>query len=255
MNKTRIGIALSGGGARGFGHLGVLKALEEFNIKPEIISGTSAGSMVAAFYAAGYSIENIIRIAKKTDFFALKHIQFGKAGIFSMKSLETLIVEHIPGDSFEALKLPIYVCASDVVNNTATYFSSGILSKAIMASSCIPMVYEPVKFNNSLYLDGGLLDNFPVEVIRDKCEFLIGSYMNNLSIKLEHLRVKDLMDRSFHMALSSTIKEKSVKCDLYLAPNDMSRFGMFDTNRIEEIVDFTYSFTVEQLKNTSFNKA
>jgi NTE family protein len=251
MEKKKIGLTLSGGGARGYGHLGVIKALEEFNIKPEIISGTSAGAMVAAFYAGGYSIDNIIRIAKKTDFFAIKNIVFGRAGIFKMSSLETLIIEHIPGDSFESLKIPIYVCASDIVQNKPVYFSSGPLSKAIMASSCIPMVYEPVKFNNALYLDGGLLDNFPVQIIRDKCEFLIGSYVNNLSDKLEHLHMKDMMDRSFHMALSSAMTEKSSICDLYIAPNDMSRFGMFDTSRVEEMVEFTYSYTRAQLQKGS----
>lgn len=121
-----------------------------------------------------------------------------------------------------------------------------------MASSCIPMVYEPVKYDNSLYLDGGLLDNFPVNVIKYKCEILIGSYMNNLSTKHEHLHMKDMMDRSFHMALSSSMEEKSRLCDLYIAPNDMSRFGMFDTSKIDDIVDFTYHYTIDLLRSTSF---
>lgn len=205
--------------------------------------------MVAAFYAAGYTIDNIIKIAKKTDFFSIKHFQFGKAGLFDMRSMEALIVEHIPGDSFESLKIPTYVCASDVVRNEPKYFSSGILSKAVMASSCIPMVYQPVNYNNSIYLDGGLLDNFPVDIIRDKCDFLVGSYKNNLSQKLEHLHMKDMLDRSFHMALSSNIPKKASLCDLYIAPKDMSRFGMFDTQRIEEIVDFSYAFTSQHIKN------
>ncbi len=252
VDKKKIGLTLSGGGARGFGHLGVIRALEENGIKPNIISGTSSGAMVATFYAAGYSVDNIIRIARKTGFFALKNMQFGKAGIFNMKALENLILEHIPGDNFESLKIPIYVCATNVIESKPIYFSSGVLSKAVMASSCIPMIYEPVKINNTFYLDGGLTDNFPVSIIRDKCDLLIGSYVNHLSTKLEHLHLKDMMDRSFHMALSSSITEKSALCDLFIAPNDMSRFGMFDTSKINEIVDFAYHFTLDILKNTQF---
>jgi len=225
---------------------------EEKGITASIISGTSAGAIVAAFYASGYNVDDIIKIAKKTDFFAIKHIQFGKAGLFNMKALEHLITENIPSDSFESLKIPIYVCASNLMENKPHYFSSGVLSKAIMASSCLPMVYEPVMLNDVLYLDGGLLDNFPVNILKDKCDLLIGSYMNSLSTKHEDLHMRDMLDRSFHMAISCSMEEKSRLCDLYIAPNDMSRFGMLDTSKIDEIVKFAYDFTVDLLKNDQF---
>lgn len=244
----KIGLTLSGGGARGFGHLGVIKALEEKGIKPTIISGTSAGSLIGAFYAAGYSIDSIIKISKKTDFFSFKNILFRKAGVFNMNAFETLIDEHIPGNTFESLKMPLYVAATDIVNAKTVYFSSGKLSTAVMASSCIPMVYEPIQHNDTYFLDGALTDNFPVEIIRDKCDFLIGVAVNSLSAKLEDLHMKDMLDRSFHIALGSAIQEKSKKCNLFISPTEMSRFGMFDMDKIDEIINYTYAYTSNFLK-------
>lgn len=245
MKKT--GIVLSGGGARGFGHLGILKALHEKGIFPNIFSGTSAGALLGAFLAAGYDLDKITRIAKKTDFFNLRHLQFGKAGFFSMTAFENLIEEHIPGNNFDALKHPLFIAATDIIKGETVYFSSGVLSKAVMASSCIPMVYEPIKHNDTYFLDGGLLNNFPVEPLLHNCDMLIGSYVNNISTKLEHLHMKDMLDRSFHLALSQTIRSKAEKCDLYIAPPDMSQFGMFDTDKVDEIISYTYSYTIDFL--------
>lgn len=245
----KIGLTLSGGGARGLGHLGVLKAMEELKIKADIISGTSAGALIGAFYAAGYTTDAIIRIAKKADLFSFRHIQFGKAGILSMSAVESLIQEHIPGNDFESLKKPLYIATTDIVNAKTIYFSNGILSKAVMGSSCIPMIYEPVKYENTYLLDGGLLDNFPVEIIRDKCEIQIGVFVNSISTNLAHLHMKDMIDRSFHIALSSAIDEKSKKCDIYIAPPEMSRFGILDMDMIDEIIDCTYKYALPILSD------
>lgn len=248
----KIGLVLSGGGVRGFAHLGAIKALEEHGIKPTVISGTSAGALVGALYASGYSIDTIIKISKKIDFFSMRHMQFGKAGIFNMKSFETLIEEHIPGNAFESLKIPLHVAATDIINTQITYFSSGCLSKAVMASACIPMVYEPVKHNDTFYLDGGILDNFPIKPLVNQCDLLVGVFVNSLSKKLEHIHMKDMVDRSFHLALSSAIFEKSKQCDLFIAPENMSRFGMFDMDNIDEIIEVAYNFTIPLLTESGF---
>lgn len=250
----KIGLTLSGGGARGLGHIGVIKALEEFGIQPTIISGTSAGALIGAFYAAGYSSDTIIKISKKTDFFSIKHILFGKAGVLNMRAFETLIEEHIPGNDFGSLKKTLYVTATDIVNGKTVYFSTGTLSKAVTASACIPMVYEPIKHNNTYFLDGGLMDNFPVGIIRDKCDFLIGVFVNTMSNKIEHLHMKDMLDRSFHLALGGSVHEKAKICDLFIAPPEMSRFGMFDMDKVDEIITYSYQYTYDFLKKSDILK-
>ena len=105
------------------------------------------------------------------------------------------------------------------------------------------MVYEPIKHNDTYYLDGGLMDNFPVEIIKDKCDFLIGVEVNSMSTKLEDLHMKDLLDRSFHLAFGSAIKEKAKKCDLFISPPEMSRFGIFDMDKLDEIINYSYDYT------------
>ncbi len=252
MNK--IGLALSGGGIRGIGHLGVLKALEDFKIKPSIISGTSAGAIVAAFYAAGYTPEKILDICKKEKFFSVAHFKIGKAGLFDMKLFEDLFTDHLPGNAFEKLPTPIYVTATDIVKGETHYFSSGNLSEALLASSCIPLVFQPREYNDTIYLDGGILDNFPVGPLVGKCDMIIGSHVNAMSKKLEHIHMKDMLDRSFHFALSGSLEEKIKQCGLFIEPPEMSRFGMFDFDTADEIFSFCYQNAVDTIKSSPILK-
>lgn len=244
----KIGIALSGGGARGFAHLGILNALKAYNIHPSIFTGTSSGAMVAALACAGYDTDTIAEISSKTNFFGIRNILFGKAGIFSTEAIEKLIKEHIPGDTFESLKYPLTVATTNIIECKTEYFNTGVLSKAIAASSCIPMIYEPVKINESVYVDGGLLDNFPVKPLIGHCDIIIGSYVNEISKKPEHLHMKDMLDRSFHLALSNCVNVNANICQLFIAPPEMSQFSMFDADKTEAIVDYGYTYTMNLLK-------
>ncbi|HRH65149.1 MAG TPA: patatin-like phospholipase family protein [Bacteroidia bacterium] len=247
MNKRKkIGLVLSGGGARGIGHLGILKALEECGIRPSLISGTSAGALMGAMYAAGHSPFDILQFTKSTKLFSLSNLEFGEAGIFNMKSLEDALLKYIPENTFESLKIPLYVAATDIVKGETVYFSSGRLSDTLLASACIPFVYKPILYSNLLLLDGGILNNCPVEPLEGKCDTLIGVHMNSLSKKMEHLNLKDIVDRSFHFALSHSVYSKVEKFHLFLDPPDMSRFGMFDMAAADEIFSFTYAYAMQR---------
>lgn len=256
VNHTgKIGIALSGGGARGIAHLGLLKVLEENQIKPDIISGTSAGSMIGAFYSGGYEIEEIIEIVKNNDFFGISNILFGKQGIFDMKNFEKLFLKYFPENNFSTLKIPLFVTATDVINGKTVYFSEGELSKALMASSCIPVIFQPITYQGMTLIDGGVLNNFPIEPLQKRSDILIGSHVNAMSTQLQHIHMKDMMDRSFHLAMSVSIKDKIQPCDLFFEPPDMSRFSIFDMKKADEIFNFSYQFAktkqddILQLKN------
>lgn len=236
----KIGIALSGGGARGIAHLGILKALEEFGVKPSIISGTSAGAIAGAFYAKGFSIEEILKIVKNGHFFSFSNISFETRGIFSMKSFEKIYAEYFPKNSFEELNIPLYITATDILNGKIAYFSEGELSRCIMASSCVPVVFKPISFNDTHYIDGGILNNFPVEPLFEKCDKIIGIDVNSIKKEEKEIGIKHILDRSFHLALSSTLDDKKSKCDLFIQPPDMSQFGIFDLKKIQKIFDYGY---------------
>lgn len=244
----KIGLVLSGGGARGIGHLGVLKALDEIDITPHIISGTSAGAMVAAFYSAGYEPEEIIEIVLNGNFFRMSNLLLNKSGLFSMNSFEAIYKNHFKHNLIEKLPIPIIICATDIIKAKSKYFTEGNLAKALLASSCIPLVFEPVRINNNLYLDGGILNNLPVEPVIGKCDFIIGVHTNEMSIDPDNIKMKDMLDRSFHLALSKTVYDKMEYCDLFIEPPEMSRFGMFDIQKSEEIFLFAYHYTKQFLQ-------
>jgi NTE family protein len=229
---------------RGFAHLGVIKALQEFEIKPSVISGTSAGSLMGAFIAADYPPQEIISIAKSSGIFSFSNILFRKQGFFAMKSFETIFLKYIPHNSFEQLSLPLTVAATDIVKAESVYFNSGELAKPLMASSCVPLVFEPISYNGMLLLDGGILNNLPIEPLQGNCDKLIGIHVNSISSKMENLHMKDIADRSFHLALSSAVRLKAAHCDFFIEPPEMTKFGIFEMDKMQEIVDYAYKHTI-----------
>lgn len=238
------GIALSGGGARGVAHLGVLKALKEFGVTPDVLSGSSAGAMVAAFYAAGYPDEKIIDITTQSRFFSIFHLHIGKSGLFDMGVFESIYLEHFPHNSFEGLNIPIHIAATDIIKGESRYFSSGNLAKAIMASSCVPTVFEPVEYEGMMLLDGGILNNLPVEPLEGKSDKIIGIYVNNMSTEPDSLSIKNLPDRTFHLAIKARETSKKDKCQLFIEPANLGQFGMFDTNQAHDIYNYAYQYTL-----------
>ena len=239
-----IGIALSGGGTRGIGHLGVLKALDEMGVKIDRISGTSAGAMIGAYYASGYSPEEILKIVKETTLFGYKNFLIGKAGLFDMKTFKEAFDKTLKCERIEQLPIPVTVVATDIVKGEVRYFTEGPLAMALMASSCVPLVFQPVAFENTFYLDGGVLNNFPVEPLVGKCDCIIGVNVNAISRDIQKIHMKDMLDRSFHLALNKEIDSKHKYCQVLIEPPEMSRFGMFDMEKAQEIFDFAYGYTI-----------
>ena len=238
----KIGIALSGGGARGVAHLGILKALKEFGVKPDMLSGSSAGAMVAAFYASGYSDEEIMEITTSSRFFSLAHFHIGKTGVFDMGGFEEIYHQHFPQNSFEALSIPVHIAATDIVRGESKYYSTGDLAKIIMASSCVPTVFEPVEYEGNLLLDGGILNNLPIEPLVGQCDVLIGIHVNSMSTEPDSISMKNLPDRTFHLAISQREGSKAKQCRLFIEPTNMSQFGMFEINQAKEIYDYAYNY-------------
>lgn len=241
---NKIGLVLSGGGIRGVGHVGVLKALSELDIQVHALSGTSAGAIVAAFHSAGFDSDTILEIVKNKKFFGFSNLLFRKAGLFNMESFQMIYNEYFHGGSIEQLKIPLTIVATDIVKGEVVYLDNGPIDVALKASSCVPLVFEPIDFNGTILLDGGILNNFPVEPLVGKCDKIIGVHVNSLSKDLKQIHMKDMLDRSFHFALSSGINEKVKLCDVFIEPPNMSRFGMFDMAGIDEIYHFSYEYTM-----------
>ena len=115
-----------------------------------------------------------------------------------------------------------------------------------MASSCVPLVFQPIEFEGTIFLDGGILNNFPVEPLLGQYEVIVGVNVNAISRDIQQIHMKDMLDRSFHLALNKEIGEKHKYCDILIEPPEMSRFGMFDMEIIQEVYDFAYQHTIGQ---------
>ncbi|SOC56841.1 patatin-like phospholipase family protein [Ornithinimicrobium cerasi] len=157
----RLGLALGGGGARGLCHIGVLRVLQELDVHPDVVSGTSMGGLVGAFIAAGYSAQDLESIAK--EFRWARLIDWRMSGrLLSTRAFERWLADHLP-PTFEELELPLVLTASDLRDGQVHYFRRGDLHTAIRATTAYPGVVEPVLLGDALLVDGGLLNQIPVD--------------------------------------------------------------------------------------------
>jgi len=254
-NKPVIGLTLSGGGMRGIAHIAVLKALEEYNLKPQIISGTSAGSIIAAFYSLGKSPDEMMEIVKQTTFFSRSYLKLSKNGIFSSKFIMKLLTDHFPEDDFKVLKIPVYVAATDLTHGIIDFFSEGEIFAPLLASSSVPFVFPPVRIGEKVYVDGGVLDNLPIEPIIDKCNFLIGSHVNSISYDgLENMSLMKEFDRILHLAIAKSVYSKAKSCDIFLDPPRMTKFSLFNKKFLDDMFSEVYEYTCQELEEKGYKK-
>ncbi len=162
-----IGLALSGGASWGLAHIGVLEVLEEEGIEFKIIAGTSSGALVGSLYAGGMSPQAMAEEAKSiawTDF--VDPIIQGM-GFFSTRGIEEFVASHLPEDEFQALPIELAVVAADLDTGDEVVLNSGSVSKAVAASAAIPVIFDPVEYDDWLLADGGLVNNLPLELVRE----------------------------------------------------------------------------------------
>lgn len=240
-----FGLALSGGGLRGLAHIGVLKALEEMGLKPSAVSGVSAGAIIGAFYCAGYSPAGILDIYRKEGKLAFRKPHWPTQGLFSLQKLEEALGKHIGHAAFEELQIPLYVIATDILKAQQVVFSSGNVIKPIMGSSAIPALFDPVEHEGHLLVDGGILNNFPVEPLQGKCDTIMGIYVNPIGRNIQEPGMRDMIDRSIHLMMESRENEKAKQIDLFIQPPALANYRMFDSDKMQEIHDTGYNYVKE----------
>ncbi len=242
-----IGYVLSGGGARGFAHLGVLKLLEELGIIPYAVAGTSAGAVAGALYAAGSSPEAILQLMKNNNYFGWSNFLWHKEGFFSMKAMEKTLRDAIETDDFDALKIKLFVAATDLVKGESVILSKGKLIEAVIASASIPVVFEPVVIGEKILVDGGVLNNFPLEPLEKICDIIIGSYVNKMAdgINTQSLSgTKNILDRCFHLAISNSVYTKVNKCNVFIE-SPLYMFDMYDVKQADKIFEIGYNTALQ----------
>ncbi len=162
----RLGLALGGGAARGFAHIGVIQVLEEQGIRPDLVVGTSAGSLVAAMWASGKSGVELGSLAESMDETALTDWTYPGRGLLRGEGLAKYVREHTEGRSIETMKIPLGIVATDLGSGQPILFQRGDPGVAVRASSAVPAVFQPVRIGSREYVDGGLVAPVPVQFAR-----------------------------------------------------------------------------------------
>lgn len=238
-----LGYALSGGGARGFAHLGALKVLEKCGLKPDVISGTSAGALAGVFYADGYHPDEIVELFRKKEFREFAELTIPTSGFFKSTGLHNFLKKNLRATRFEELQIPFYVVATDWDKGAIAVFSNGDdLVDAVVASCSVPVVFHPQMIHEKPYVDGGLLKNFPVSVIRKKCKYVIGINVTMILPPPEKNNIRRMLERTFNlMANSNTFVDKAY-CDILIETKGIEKYSMFDLQNQMKIMEVGYHY-------------
>jgi NTE family protein len=244
----KIGLVLSGGGARGVSHLGVVKALYERGIRPDIISGTSAGAIAGGLLAYGYSPDEILEMVVSTNFVRYMRPTFAGSGLLHLDRLETFYRKYIPENTFKALKTPLIVSATDIYEGNTVYFSEGELARPVLASSCLPGLFAPMHYQGHYLVDGGVLSNMPVEPLEGKVDFLIGVHCNPFKLHRPPQSTREVLARSLILAVHAKTKERFEKCNVLIETPQLGDYSVYDLRKARELFILGYRHACQVLQ-------
>lgn len=249
----KLGISLSGGGARGFAHAGALKAIEEAGLKPDIVSGVSAGSVVAVMYAGGVKPEQMLDVFNNTSFYKLADFRLGGGGLFKLDKFRKAIMKAIaPRKTFADLNIPIVIGATNLDNGEWVAFREGTIADRMIASCSIPIVFKPVKIEGTNYVDGGVLCNMPSRAIRDQCEQLIGINVSPMMPFKNPDSVLNVAIRTYNLMAKTNQKPDMEVCDVCVEMREISAYQVFNLKEIESVFNSGYIATRRQLRKAGW---
>lgn len=246
----KIGLALSGGGLRGTAHIGVIRAFEEAGIKADIVSGTSAGSIIGALYAADIDSERMLDFFRKSNIYKSISFNWPVTGLASLDYLKKRISNVLPIADFEELDKPLFVTMTNMNEGKLEIIGEkGPLLDAIAASCAIPMIFAPVKINGNLYVDGGVLKNLPASVLRDKCDLLIGvNLMPKIEVSEDKLKsLFNIAARTFELSIWRNQQEDIPLCDLHIQIQGIQKYNILHGNKVDEIFDAGYQSALKMM--------
>ena len=246
--QYNIGLVLSGGGTRGFAHLGVIQALNEAGIFPDVISGTSAGALIGVLYADGHTPAEIMKVMNSSSRLDFMRPALPREGLLQINGIIKILKASLRSKNFNELKIPLFVSATDLNNGKAVYFSEGELFDPVIASASIPVLFQPVKIGDISYVDGGVLDNLPIRPIENKCRILIGSFVNPVGYMKKISGLINIAERTFMLSMSKEIYEKAKKFDLFIAPLALRNYKFLNPEKAQELFEIGYNATNQKLE-------
>ena len=239
---------LSGGGARGFAHVGVLQALEESGIFPSEIAATSAGALVGAFVADGFTAGEIKEmVLKNINFRMLFGWESVGLGIVTLKKIGDFMKSNLRHQHIEDLPIPYYPTATDFRNGHQHVFRSGDIVKAALAASSIPAVFAPTIVNHIPYVDGAVCNNLPHEPLEGRLKDAVAVNVNPLAPYDGKDSIARILDRAFHMSIADRVRKSTESCWMFIEPQNLYHYGIFDAHKLPEIYEVGYTHTKQLL--------
>lgn len=258
VDSKSIGIAFGAGGARGLAHLLMIEALEELGVKPSIISGSSIGAVVGAFYAAGFNSKEMRKILNqlinpksdsvfdfllKSDIvklFTMFDPQFIKSGFIKGEKFQKYMETHLKVSRFDELKVPLKIVATDYWKKEEVVFEKGELIQPIKASYSMPGLFTPVKIKNRILIDGGVVNPLPFDLIKDHCDITIA--IDVTAVKAQSDKeippTFDSVFTTYQTMQNSIINErlKFLRPDIYIKP-EIYDVRVFDFVKADSIFE------------------
>lgn len=243
--QHKLGICLAGGGARGIAHIGALQALLEADIRPDCVSGSSMGALIGTLYAAGYEPQSMLSIVKESSLTKLFKFSF-VGGLTDNSYLIDLLSEYISSDDFRSLLRPLFVCVTNLSQGRAEIIESGPLFEMVAASASIPILFKPRTINGQDYVDGGLLNNLPVEPLRERCEKVIGVNVTPIAPFATDEGLTEIAYRTLDLVLWNNVAPRRELCDILVEP-DTAQYRLFELSEADAIYQHGYEAMKAQL--------
>jgi NTE family protein len=254
---SKIGLALGGGGAKGFAHVGVIRALEEMNIHAEIVTGTSMGGLIGAVYAAGLSVDRIEAVVRSTGLTILAARETSHLGLFGKTKIKRLLQDVLGDVTFDQLERKLAVVAVDLESESEVILDSGRVADAVLATTAFPGVFAPEVVDGRYLIDGGALNNVPFDVARQlgadwviACNvsahrgpvfqnpLLTGtgteSWVRQLLLRSGAMTPWEIVERTLAIMLDGRLREKLADCppDVMICP-EVGHVGLFDVGQLD----------------------
>ena len=241
--KRRTGLALGGGAVLGAAHIGVIRAMEEFEIHITHVAGTSIGAFVAAFVAFGRDWEEMMEIGQELKWIDISGISLSRFALLSNDKLGDLINKYIGDKDIEDADIPLAMVATDIESGDKVVLKKGSVAEAVMASTCIPGIFKPVKIDGKLLVDGGVVENVPLPTLKDLgAKKMIGVDLNAQHSYGKPENILDVILNSYHYTMRAVAELQKKEADLIIDP-DLSEFNRSNIRQVKKLMELGYRDT------------
>ena len=235
--KPIIALVLGSGGARGYAHIGVIETLEQHGIKPDLIVGTSAGSIVGSIYASGKSADQLRKIALDMKVGDVRDFKIGLKGFFDGRKVEDYVNKQVGQIPLEKMKIPMYVVATELKNGGKTIFNHGNTGQAVRASVSIPSMFIPTMIQGKEYVDGGLVSPVPVKIAKELgADVVIAVDILAQPSNTETTNVWGLFNQNINIMQNKLAEEELKEADIVIQPDLREKAHIFDVKGRQDTI-------------------